>query len=260
MITPDNSVVVIPTFARPEILAHALMALNKAKDCPPVYVFLDSGAPEGRAEEVAWIVNRYARGASLYFQPEHEKVTSGTWNILKSLQAGYETGAEYVFLVEEDVMMYPDFMARHNELRASGDFEATCGRKVERFFVRYGDMYTNPGSCLTRKLLAELVPHINADYFKHTGEYIDNVFGRQYINSSLDDGLIRMVMWKNNWMCGYPPLDRPIAAHQGFMWYDQIDIYSNRGTLEEKIEGFARITAKMNPTDRYARDFEPFKR
>jgi hypothetical protein len=260
MITKDNSVVVMPTFARPEILAHALMALNKAKDCPPVYVFLDSGAPEGRADEVVSILHDYKSDAIFDVQPEHEKVTSGTWNILKSLEMGYKMGFEYVFLVEEDVMMYPDFMARHNELRASGDFEATCGRKVERFFVRYGDMYTNPGSCLTRKLLADLVPHINADYFRHTGEYIDKVFGRQYINSSLDDGLIRMVMWKNDWKCGYPPLDKPIAAHQGFMWYDQIHIYSNRGTLQERIEGFARITAGMSPTDRYAKDFEPFPR
>lgn len=258
MITRDNSVIVMPTFARPEILAHALMHLARAKNLPEVYVYLDHivdiPAATKRIDEVNWIIQTYLPRAEFHYRPFHMNCTSGTWNILKSMEDGYNTGADYVFMIEEDVMMRPDFMARHEALRASGDYKATCGRRLQRFFARYGDLYTNPGSCLSRELLAALVPHINDKYFAATGPYIRETFGHEPYNSSLDDGLIRMVMLEKGWKCGYP--DEPIAAHQGFDWYDEIDIYSNRGTLQEKIAGFGRITASIKPGDRYAKDFE----
>jgi len=256
MIARDNSVVVMPTFARPEMLAHALMHLAKAEDLPPVHIFLDSGAPEGRLDEVRWVRDTYLPQAALHQQASHMPVTSGTWNILKSMEFGYYYGAEYVFIVEEDVMMRHDFMARHEAVRTSGNYKATCGRRVPAFFKKYGDLYTNPGSCLTQKLLSVLVHHINDEYFANTGGYIRKTFGHEPYNSSLDDGLIRMVMLETGWKCGYP--EEPICAHQGFHWYDEIDIYSNRGTIQEKIARFGRITASIKPGDRYAGDFEFF--
>jgi len=91
-------------------------------------------------------------------------------------------------------------------------------------------------------------------YFQNTGGYITETFKHPPYNSSLDDGLIRMVVRELGGQCGYP--DEPICAHQGFDYYDEIDIYSNRGTLAEKIAGFERITSRIKPGDRYARDFE----
>jgi hypothetical protein len=252
--------IVIPTFARPEILAHALMKISCCPDAPDdVRIFLDT-SPESRVKEVEWIRDTYLPRALLFHAPEHVKATSGTWNILNSLKAGYETGAERVWLVEEDVLMKPgafDYARKVLSGENNSENLASCGRRIPTFFARYGDLYTNPGSCLTRRLLKGVVPHINNDYFADTGGYITRTFQHPPFNSSLDDGLVRMVVREMGGQCVYP--DRPICAHQGFDWYNEIDIYSNNeGTLTERIARFEKITSSIKPGDRYAQDFEPF--
>lgn len=255
-ISKDSSVVVMPTAHRPEVLAWSLQRLARAKNVPSVKIYLDRVGLH-RLDEVEYVRDRYYPLADIHYAAEHPACTSGTWNILNSMKAGYDTGAEHVFIVEEDVMMTPNFMERHQQVFDSGDYLATCGRRIPAFFERYGDLYTNPGSCLTRELLSHVIPHINDRYFQDTGGYIRKTFGHEPFNSSLDDGLIRMVVRELGGKCGYP--DTPICAHQGFTWYDEIDIYSNHeGTLQERIDKFGVIAATTKPTDRYAGDFEPF--
>ena len=247
----------MPTAHRPEILACALKKLSVASDRPPVHIYVDNVGPltNQRVDDVCVVRDLFLPEAIIHIQPEHVQVASGTWNILNSLKAGYDMGAEFVFLVEEDVMMYPDFMARHGEI--IGENLASCGRRVPSFFKRYGDLYTNPGSCLTRGLLKGVVPHLNNDYYADTGGYIRGAFSHEPYNSSLDDGLIRMVVRQLGGQCAYP--DTPICAHQGFDWYNEIDIYSNKeGSLQERVARFEAITASIKPGDRYARDFEPY--
>jgi hypothetical protein len=252
-----KEVVVIPTFNRPEVLAHCLMKLDKALNPPDdVRIFLDN-SPEKRVEEVTWVRDTYLPRALVFHAPPHQSVSSGTWNILNSIRGGYETESDWVYILEEDVLIFPRFFNVHRELRESGDYLATCGRRLQKFFERYGDLYTNPGSCLRRDLLTTLVPHINESYFAGTAPYIEKTFGRTFFNSSLDDGLIRMCIWQMGGQVKYP--DTPICAHQGFDWYNEIDIYSNNeGSLEEKIARFEKITSSIKPGDRYAKDFEPF--
>lgn len=247
-----NSVVVMPTYARPEMLALSLECLSRVPDCPPIHIYVDRGVDKSTFH---YVRDNYSPAAELHFTESRPECTSGTWNILHSLQEGYNLGAKLIFIVEEDVMVYPnwlDFHLREYDLGAM----ASCGRRIPMFFKKYGDIYTNPGSCLSSELMELVVPHINDDYFKATGDYIRKEFGKQPINSSLDDGLIRMVMDRENWLCAYP--DKPVCAHQGFEFYDELDIYSNKGTIQEKIDKLRKMLPTIKPTDRYAPDFEPY--
>ena len=253
-----SEVIVIPTYSRPEVLAHALDKISGCIDAPDdVRIYLDH-SPENRVQDVEYVRDRYLPNAQIFHAQPHVAATSGTWNILHSMKSGYETGAELVWIVEEDVLMYPGAFDRGRQEMDSGNWLAFCGRRIPAFFERYGDLYTNPGSVLGRELLSKVIPHINDEYFAATGDYIRKHFQHEPFNSSLDDGLIRMVVREMGGKCGYP--DAPLCAHQGFNWYDEIDIYSNHeGTLQERIDKFAVITASMKPTDRYAGDFEPYQ-
>lgn len=253
----SKEVIVIPTYARPEVLAHALDKISNCHDAPDdVRIFLDY-SPESRVREVEYVRDKFLPRALVFHAKPHASVTSGTFNILHSLKAGWETGAELVWLVEEDVMCFPGMFDRGRKEMATGKWLAFCGRLLEPFAARYGTMYTNPGAVLSRRLLDNVVPHICDAYFADTGGYIREVFKHEPFNSSLDDGLIRMVVREMGGACGYP--ERPICAHQGFNWYDEIDIYSNHGgSLDDRIAKFKVITDSMKPTDRYAGDFEPF--
>ncbi len=243
----------MPTFARPEMLALSLECLSRVPHCPEIHIYVDRGVDKSIFQHVR---DKYSPAAFLHFTEQRPECTSGTWNILHSLQEGYSLGADRILIVEEDVMVYPTWLDFHLREYDAGAM-ASCGRRVPMFFKRYGDIYTNPGSCLSSELMELVIPHICDEYFAGTGPYIKKEFGREPINSSLDDGLIRMVMNREGWLCAYP--DTPVCAHQGFEYYNELDIYMNYETdIDRRVERAREILSKVKPTDRYAQDFEPY--
>src|ERR1700690_4385784 len=170
-----KSVVVMPTAHRPEFLALALEHLRDVPDCPPIIISVDFGSPEKYAD-TEYVISSYApQNVEIIHRPEHP-CHEAKWNILQAIKSGYETGADRVFLVEEDVMVYPYWLDTHNNVLDTNHFVASCGRLRASTKKYYGEMYTNPGSCLTRELLDVVVPHINDEYFKDSGAYCEKVF------------------------------------------------------------------------------------
>jgi hypothetical protein len=172
---------------------------------------------------------------------------------LQSIRDGYETGATHVFLIEEDIAVKPNFFDWH---LSQTDCLASCGRKDRRYYPLYGPLYTNPGACLRRELVAELLPHICDAYFLHPREYLDEHFEPWETQSVLDDGLVRRVIRKMGGRVVYP--DTPVCAHQGFRAYNALDIYQNKGTIQERIAGLREMLPRIKPSDRYTPDFDPF--
>jgi hypothetical protein len=249
------SVVVMPVCHRPEFLALALEKLDQAVDAPDdVRIYLDT-SNESRIEEVEYVRDTYLPRALLFHAHPHSDIPSGTHNILQSINASYHTGAELVFLIEEDILINPEtFFQWHVEQHTKSEYLASCGRKT-RFNELYGDLYSNPGSCLSRELIAQVIPHINPDYFSRLRGYLDEHFGKWDEMSELDDGLIRRVIRQMGGKAVYPKT--PVARHIGFRFYNKLDLYMNQEeTIEGKIARLREIISKIRPGDRYATDFE----
>jgi hypothetical protein len=249
----------MPVAFRPEMLALSLESLASAAPSNlPVAIFVDHSGRD-LFDEFILVRNKYFPDAYLALREEHIHAPSGTWNILQSIKDGYETGAQYVFLIEEDVRVASDFFTWTYQHITTGEFAATCGRRDRFFYGKHPDMYTNPGACLRRDVLEVLVPHINDDYFTRLRAYLDEHFGEFPEYSELDDGLIRRVILATKGRCKYPGVeDRPKVAHQGFNGYNVLDIYQNRGDVEQRIQGLREMHKHISPEDRYAKDFEPF--
>jgi hypothetical protein len=250
--TSLSEVVVIPTFARPELLALTLEKLEQAIDAPDdVRIYLDTST-ESRVTEVEYARDTYLPRAQIFHAKPHIKVASGCWNILTAIKSGYEAGASSVYLLEEDVQIYPNrFFSWHRKQTAL----ASCGRRHWDLRWKYNHLYTNPGSCLRKPLLDALIPHINAEYFQDTKAYCDKYFPPWDV-STLDDWLIRRVMRSmSDSLPVYP--SSPVCAHIGFRGYGQLDIYANNETdLGKRIERAREILATVDPKGQYARDFE----
>lgn len=235
------------------------MALEKLSRTPEsdsvdIRIFLDSGS-EARLKEVEYVRDTYLPTAEIFQAHTHVVAPSGAWNILNSLKAGWETGASFIYLVEEDVMVFPEFFKEHRRMQDSGDYFATCGRRCGHMPI---DFFSNPGTCYRREKLAHVIPHINMQYFADLPGYIERHFpGMNHAGSWLDDGLIRRVQisLREKVLCP----EKPIAAHQGFHYYNKLEQWTTRGTIQEKIEQLRKIIAEIDPTARYSRDFEPFK-
>lgn len=259
----DNRVVVMPACHRPEFAALALECLGAAKNCPDVFVYVDDQASDSRWEQFKYVVERHAPARTyLTRRDPHVLVSSGCWNILNSIKNGRETGAEYVWLVEEDVLVCPDIFVEHPKYLASGNYAAACGRKCRRFYILSPDIYTNPGSCLTAKLVDAVIPHINETFYANTGGYMEEVLGHVEGIHGLDDGLIRRVLWKNDWHVTYP--EPFLCSHVGFQAYENkydfchVDYDKTIADQIENLRGlFLTLERGKEPHGRYLGDLDP---
>ena len=191
-----------------------------------VRIFVDNTTDQVLGE-FEYVRDEYFPEATIYHAREHITVASGSWNILQALKAGYDSGAELVFLIEEDVMVFPDYFAWN--FRQDGDHFATCGW---------------------------IVPHVNDSYFEDQRSYLDATFGPMDEASPLDDGLIRRVIRQRSAHILYP--DKPKVAHQGFHYYNKLMQFKVEGSISERIESARELLNRVSPADRYSRDFEPF--
>lgn len=256
-VSGQKLVVTIPTCRRPEMLALNLQKLDQSlrPDNLDVRIFADTDA---NLEHVEYVRNKFYPDALIFHAPPHVQSPSGCWNILNSIKQGYETGADFIFLIEEDVLVRPNYFQSHLEMLTNSEYLASCGRKDRGHYPVYGPLYVNPGSCLTRRLVEQVIPHINDQYFTDLRSYLDRelppVWDEQ---SSLDDGLLRRVIRQMGGKCAYPEIG--VCVHQGWAFYNKIDIYMNdEKDIERRIARLKELIASIRPGDRYARDFEPF--
>lgn len=250
-------VVVMPTYHRTEMLALALEKIQSTTQAAnnelDTRIFLDHTILQSKINDVEYVRDTYFPTAEIFHANNHPLVPSGSWNILHSLKAGYETGSDFVFLIEEDIFVTPDFFDRHLEMQASGDYFVTSGRKLK---IRDEFYYSNPGSCYRRDKLGLVVGHICPQYFADQKGYLERHFPMMDDAGILDDGLVRRVMQSvgGKALCAVPP----IAFHQGFHMYGRNPQYRVEGSIEERVAGLRLLLSTVNPDDRYTGDFEPF--
>lgn len=253
-----SSIIAVPTATRPELLALCLQRLavanrNYAFD---VNIYADCVANLGEVEVVR---DLYLPEAFIFSARPHPPAFSGSWNILQAIKHA-AASADTVYLVEEDVGVYPYFFDWHGAQMAP----VSLGRRtvVGNFHQRFPKAYRNPGSCLRRPVLDLLVPHINDDYYRDQKAYCDAQGFPTEKYGPVDDGLICYVIEKAGMGVAIP--DEPICAHQGFFYYNQLDIYMNHETeIGKKIERIKQIHREIETSPdprhkRYGRDFEPF--
>lgn len=258
-----NGVVVIPAANRPEFAALTLEQLGKARQCPAILFNVDY-IDDNLKKDFQYVFDHYSPPqTTLTYRQPHLQVSSGCWNILESIRDGYNTGAEGVFLVEEDVLVYPDFFEHHWKQVESGAI-VSCGRRCQRFYPRSPGIYTNPGSYLSREFLHKLIPHINDEFYQNTGGYMDRVIGQVEGINGLDDGLIRRVLWSNDWKVSYPSMEDPKCAHVGFQAYENrydfchVDETKDIQGKIDNLRNLLKTIDRKGEKERYVRDLDPF--
>ena len=258
----EKSIVVMPVAHRPEFAALALECLGHTHFDVPILVFVDDVEEKLKDDFFTVFANHAPSNASLEYREPHIPVSSGCWNITQSIKDGRGEGADYVFLVEEDVMVRPNFFEYHWEKLAGGEFLASCGRKCPVFYERYPDIYTNPGSCLTGPLVDNMIPHLHDVFYHDTGKYLNETFEvRAPGIHGLDDGLIRRIIWQMNGKAAYQ--DPPACSHTGFMAYENRYDFchvDHTAKVEDRVENLRNLFLtldKNGPKGMYMRDFDP---
>lgn len=216
---------------------------------PDIHIYADSVSEEV-LQQMEIVRDQYLPEAFLFHAKPHVLAESGSWNILQSIKSAAKF-ADEVYLVEEDVWVYPYFFKWHQSQTA----DISCGRRMLRW-PNY-PLYTNPGSRFSRRALDLLLPHINDDYYRDQTAYCARFPNTSHL-SVLDDGLIRRVVIEHDLSFVFP--EKPVCAHVGIPMMGKLDIYQVEGkTLEERIISTRNIlTTPKNPR-RYAILWEPYE-
>jgi hypothetical protein len=121
-----KDVVVIPVYHRTNYLLQTLNALLNARgiEDKKVWFYQDNhiGCPDLKPvqDTVLEIIHRF-KDPEFWIQEPHDGV-GYLYNTHMALKRAYESGAEKIYYLEDDVVVTPDFFEWHDAVQADGDW------------------------------------------------------------------------------------------------------------------------------------------
>lgn len=175
-----RDVVVILAYWRPEYIGQCLENLLRCPESQDVQiaVFQDSriALPDNRTSlffQTAGIIESYSKFfPNFYFTQRinHDFDMQGAGqfhpsavNAHQALLEAYDSGAEYVYYVQDDVLVAPDFLLWHKAVQEDGNYFCTCSDRLPKGWESkpfdLGAYYESPirldnGLCWRRENLA----------------------------------------------------------------------------------------------------------
>jgi hypothetical protein len=249
-----KDIVIIPTYSRPEMLWLCLEHLAK---CPEisgmdVRIYVDAHDAVRTAPPVPEINEVLARFPHLpltvNWRTRH-RYDGNTFNVMTAYAEAHTTDAEFVYLVEDDVMVRPDFFAWHRGAQAAGQWFCSIASRFLKQGGRLHDdgyivdnRYASIGVCFKRENLAPIVEHAHQHYFGNMSGYLNTVFKDGRADQFTEqDGLITRVMERGRLLSIWPT-NEPRAFHQGFYGYHRWNCPRPQGTLEQRYEYVKRVS------------------
>lgn len=256
-----NEVCLVTTYERPDFLWHCL---DRLSHCPEiadrtVSVRLCLDRRLGRdvsAETISVMADFIERMELRWIERNPHSYVGNSYNTLESYKEALGTGAGKIYLVEDDVMVAPDFFRWH---RAAHELENVfcsiahpiVGRVLYDTFTDADKVYRSQsdfsslGVCWKPEVLRTIVQHGCPQYFQDMVGYVRVVFPESKFGLSWteQDGLIRRELVRSHLMTVYPCLPR--AVHVGFYGYHRPAVNYRALPLKERIERVGQIISDV---------------
>lgn len=252
-----TEICIIPTFKRPEFLHHCLKALVACEDAGNVTFWVsidraldtvDLATDEARAVAALVLQFQDHRNHAIY-RPVHS-YHGNSYNVLESLKDAYVAGAEQVYLVEDDIMVTPDFFRWHRAAQElAKPFCSIAHKNIRRKDLENGAVdeillsradYCSLGVCFGRESLAKIVAHATPAYYSDLGGYLGKNFAPS-TEFTEQDGLISRIMFREGGAAAFPYIPR--AFHVGFTGYHRESTWEAPQDLPARIEALGRVLA-----------------
>lgn len=262
-----KSIVLITSYYRPEYLALCLEYLAKAdgaRDNKEYWICHDYRYHDEHRYAIQERWNREVVENSplpiKFIRRAAHSYEGNSYNTLESYREAYLTDADLVYLVEDDVLVTPDFFTWHEAVQAQEpavmcSVAYRCSRNHEArtditesgaYFVSARD-YASIGVCWKRERLSPVLAHANPAYCAAPSDYLVRVFpGNRFAGDfSEQDGLIMRVMWDLRQEVVWPYVPR--CYHMGWYGYHRPNGKRPDGQLAAKISS---IRADITQPDR----------
>ena len=265
-----KDVILIPTYLRPEYLQICLEHLAQTQRTPTPKEFWICADQRANDEHrfkmiLEWqseVLGAWRNTLPIKFIPGAKHQFSGnSFNVLESYKKAYrEPGVRNVYLVEDDVLVTPDFFTWHEaiaeaEPAALCSIAYRCSRNAEArkdvlspgaYFTTARD-YASIGVRWPVMALGPILEHAREEYYASQESYILRRFaGNRFSGDfSEQDGLIMRVLWEQRGFTVWPYVPR--CYHMGWYGYHRPNGKRPDGFLEHKI---AEIKSTISNAER----------
>jgi hypothetical protein len=246
-----QDIVIIPTFDRPEMLWLCMDYLVAASDYQytqvRVYVDAHIGQTTPRAD-IETVLGKFPQlSLQMYVRPPHQ-YHGNSYNVLMAYKDAYDTDTRFVFLIEDDVLIHPDFFAWHwfQQTRPS---PIVCSIGVLK--QHFHGVYASMGVCFRRDALRMILPHCTPAYFQNMRAYCRAHFAASPSDCEQDGLFCRliprdMVVWADK---------LPLAQHVGWYGYHRKKSIRPYGTLTERYEQVKEVLSNQAILKEWMKDF-----
>jgi hypothetical protein len=196
-----RELILVPTYKRKWLLFSCLERIRTYCGKAEIIVFSDRASEEGKdaAEmfKAAWIQ-----------MPEHDYY-GNSYSTMEAYRFAYNMGADLVYLIEDDVMVHPDFFDWHREMhREFPEIFAAMGWVFNQHApIDKGEMFQpwfySIGVSFSREMLKLIVEHASPLYYGDMHKYIRERFKSSPLNDPFNimhveqDGLIQRILDQN---------------------------------------------------------------
>ncbi|PWT91202.1 MAG: hypothetical protein C5B54_05715 [Acidobacteria bacterium] len=243
-----QDLLIIPTYDRPEFLWWCLDHLMACPEITDLQVRLHidhhhrKPPPLYEIREVLWHFPRLH--LHVYICPSHT-FAGNSYNVMMAYQEAYRTQARYVFMVEDDVLVAPQFFQWHRQVQAT---EApVCSMGVRR--PSHGS-FVSLGVCFPREELIRLLTHCRIEYFTQMEAYCRRVFPPSSFGTE-QDGLWARLLAHEKLVWADPPL----VQHVGWYGYHRTKSRRPAGSVGDRYRMIQRVLASPTALQEWVKDF-----
>jgi hypothetical protein len=257
----------MPSYFRPEYLYLALEHLSKAVGGPEKEVWIAQDKHPGDdirfRREAAETLDVLAAFKSTFRDLRFSSRTPHSYvgnpfNFLELYKDAYRTDARFVYLVEDDVLVAPDFFQWHEAVHARRDYFVTVGWHCVRNeqvrtssdpteYIESAADYSSIGVCWKREALAPVVNHATHEYYRDMRQYLARHFPTNRIPPAQwteQAGLVMRLILEGNGSRVVAWPSRRRCAHVGIQGYHRPGGYKFQGDLQQRIAGLRGVLAE----------------
>jgi len=245
-------IVLIPTFNRHEMLNLCLEQIENAAPKDVAFMF---AIDYGHDRQVVEVIDSRLKGyekIKVFTKKHGYNQAKLSYNILEGYKRAAELTDEFVFMIEDDVMIGKSFFDWHRQVQSQKDLFCSVASKNPNRDVRdiddEGMYYTSDGDyasigiCYRKEVIQDIIAiHANASYYGDMFGYIGRVVGFEPYGKSWPEqaGMIRRLQLRSGKPIAFPYIPR--AFHAGY--YGKNRGRDNRpyGTIHEKSEQVREI-------------------
>jgi hypothetical protein len=241
-----QGVVIVPTFDRPEMLWLCLQHIAACPEASRLAVAVQLDGRDGAAaDEVAAVVQAMDLRLSLQIWTTKRHTYPGnSYNVIQGYRRAAAVGYKRVFMVEDDVLVAPEFFAWHEQVHAMNRLAASIGVANPGHGA-----YASLGVRLTEQTIGRILAFGDNDaYYSDMRGYCRKFFPSSQFDCEQDGLIARLLAGQSvAWA------DPPVCSHVGWYGYHRTRTTRPTGTLEERRQQVVEIAADPTILEAYAR-------